>query len=405
MSEFTRLAGAAAAALLLAACQIAPRVAETPPPAAPKAVTEASFERLPWTALPATADADWLALWPAFERGCAALARQPAWAGVCTEVRALPPGATPATGAQARAWFAQRFEPWRVRALTRTEGQPDTLSDTGLATGYFEPELRGSRTRSARYATPLHRTPDDLLVVELDSVYPQLSGMRLRGRLEGNKVRPYPARGEIARGALPESAVLLWVDDPLDAFFLQVQGSGRVVLEDGGTVRVGYAEQNGRPYAAIGRWLVAQGELKLEEVSMQSIQDWARRHPHRINELLDQNPSYVFFRELPLGDAAAGPVGALGVALTPGRSVAIDPRQLPLGAPVLIATTQTLDGKALTRPWMAQDTGGAIRGPLRFDLFWGFGPEAAALAGKQRAEASAWVLVPRGAEPAALLKR
>lgn len=405
MSEFTRLAGAAGAALLLAACQFAARVPETPPPAPPKAVTAASFERLTWSALPASADDDWLALWPAFVRGCAALVRQPTWAGVCAQARTTPPEAVPATGAQARAWFEQRFEPWRVSALTRTEGQPDTVRDTGLATGYFEPELRGSRMRSARYATPLHRTPDDLLLIELDTVYPQLAGMRLRGRLEGNKVLPYPSRSDIVRGALPESAVLLWVDDPLDAFFLQVQGSGRVVLDDGSTVRVGYAEQNGRPYQAIGRWLVAQGELKLDEVSMQSIQDWARRHPQRANELLDQNPSYVFFRELPLGDPAAGPVGALGVPLTPGRSVAIDPRQLPQGAPLLIATTQTLDGRALVRPWMAQDTGGAIRGPLRFDLFWGFGPEAAALAGKQRAEASAWLLMPRGADPAALLKR
>lgn len=401
MSEFTRLAGAAAVAWLLAACQFAPRVPETPPPAPPKTVTEASFERLAWPALPTTANEDWLALWPAFVRGCAALARQPAWAGVCGDTRA----AAPATAAQARAWFEQRFEPWRVRALTRTEGQPDALRDAGLSTGYFEPELRGSRTRSARHATPLHRTPDDLLLIELDSVYPELAGMRLRGKLEGKTVRPYPARGDITRGALPESAVLLWVDDPVDAFFLQVQGSGRVLLDDGSTVRVGYAEQNGRPYQAIGRWLVAEGEMKLEDVSMQGIQDWARRHPRRVHELLDQNPSYVFFRELTLGDPAAGPVGALGVPLTPGRSVAIDPRQLPLGAPVLIATTQTLDGRALVRPWMAQDTGGAIRGPLRFDLFWGFGPEAAALAGKQRAEASAWLLVPRGVEPASLLKR
>ena len=191
----------------------------------------------------------------------------------------------------------------------------------------------------------------------------------------------------------------------MDAFFLQVQGSGRVRFEDGSTVRLGYGDQNGHPYRSIGRWLVDQGEMTLDDASMTGIKAWIGRNNSRAKELLDQNPSFVFFRELPLGDPAAGPIGALGVPLTPGASLAADPRHIPLGAPLVISTVDPGSGTALVRPMLAQDTGGAIRGPLRFDFFWGFGAEAGQLAGRQKADASAWLLVPKGAPPDSLLKR
>jgi membrane-bound lytic murein transglycosylase A len=188
-----------------------------------------------------------------------------------------------------------------------------------------------------------------------------------------------------------------------------VQGSGRVQFDDGSMIRVGYGDQNGHPYRSIGRWLVDQGELTLDQASMQGIKSWLARNPGRARELLDQNPSYVFFRELPLGDPAAGPVGALGVPLTAGRSLAVDARHIPLGAPVVVATADPRQAgptaQPLVRPMVAQDTGGAIRGPLRFDFFWGFGAEAGQVAGTQKYDASAWLLVPRGSTPEALLRR
>jgi membrane-bound lytic murein transglycosylase A len=247
--------------------------------------------------------------------------------------------------------------------------------------------------------------PDDLVVVDLASVYPELTGLRLRGKLEGGKIVPYPSRGEITATNALRGNELLWVDDPIDAFFLQVQGSGRIQLDDGGVTRIGYGETNGHPYRSIGRWLVDQGELTIDQASMQGIKGWAARHPQRLNQLLDQNPSFVFFRELPLGDPALGPKGALGVPLTPGSSLAVDPRFIPLGAPVVLSSTDPATGKGFARPMVAQDTGTAIRGPLRFDYFWGFGAQAGEKAGKQKHDGSAWVFTPKGVAPEALVKR
>jgi membrane-bound lytic murein transglycosylase A len=215
-------------------------------------------------------------------------------------------------------------------------------------------------------------------------------------------VVPYYPRAEIERG-LPALAgkALLWVDDPVDLFFLQIQGSGRVRLATGELVRVGYADQNGQPYKSIGRYLVEQGELKLEDASMQGIKAWGAAHPAKLGALLDQNPSYVFFRELPSsaatgnGSDADGPVGALGVALTPERSIAVDPRYIPLGAPVFLATTWPGSTQALARLVLAQDRGGAIHGAVRADYFWGFGDAAGAHAGRMRQSARMWVLLPR----------
>ena len=188
---------------------------------------------------------------------------------------------------------------------------------------------------------------------------------------------------------------LLWVNDPIEAFFLEVQGSGRVELDSGETIRVNYADQNGHPYQSIGRWLIDHGEIKADQASMQGIKAWARANPARLKELLGQNPSYVFFREQAVGDPALGPLGAQGVALTPERSIAIDPAFIPLGAPVFMATTFPNSDQPLERLVVAQDTGGAIRGPVRADYFWGFGADAGALAGRMRQSLKMWVLLPK----------
>jgi len=311
-----------------------------------------------------------------------------------------------------------QFSAYRVLTETREatgasgEARQLDITDRGRLTGYYEPELNGSRLRSDAFAIPLYRVPDDLLTIDLGSVYPELAGKRVRGRLtesaNGKRVVPYWSRADIDGATRLRGQELLWVDDPVEAFFLQIQGSGRVRLagaaDSAAVVRVGYADTNGQPYRSIGTWLIERGELTLENASMQGIKAWVRANPQRLRELLDQNPSYVFFRELPLGDPAAGPVGALNVPLTTGVSVAADPQFTPLGAPLILRSTHPLDATPLTRLVLAQDTGGAIRGPLRFDFFWGTGKAAGDIAGRQRHDVSAWLLVPKGVRPEDLLR-
>ena len=362
------------------ACPVCPAVK----PASPKAKT---LEAVSWSDLPGWIGDDLRAAWPAFLRGCTRLEAQAAWRETCALAERLP------ATASVREFFESKFLPYRV---ADADGSVE-----GLATGYYEPLLRGSRIEEGAYRYPLYAAPDDLLTVDLTSIDPQLKHLRLRGRLEGRRVVPYYPRAEIERG-LPALAgkALLWVDDPVDLFFLQIQGSGRVRLPSGEAVRVGYADQNGQPYKSIGRYLVERGELKLEDASMQGIKAWGAAHPEKLDALLDQNPSYVFFRELPSaaignGSDADGPVGALGVTLTPERSIAVDPRFIPLGAPVFLATTWPGSTQALARLVLAQDRGGAIHGAVRADYFWGFGDAAGAQAGRMRQSARMWVLLPR----------
>ncbi len=359
-------------------CPVCPAFAPTKPPAKP--LQEARWEDVKGWGADNLVEAR-----GALIESCTVLARQPLWSAACEEAHALP-----AENAALRAFFEARFRPWRVV-------NPDASTE-GLVTGYYEPLLRGSRERSKSFSHAIYGVPDDLLVVDLGELYPELKNFRLRGRLDGRKVVPYWSRAELTPQA-PALAgkALLWVADPIELFFLQVQGSGRVELADGRRVRVGYADQNGHPYQSIGRWLVEQGELKLEQASMQGIQAWARANPKRLNELLNTNPSFVFFRELP--DSGGGPIGALGVPLTPGRSIAVDPRAVPLGAPVFLATTLPLSEQPLQRLVMAQDTGGAIKGAVRADFFWGFGAEAGARAGRMRQRGEMWVLLPNALIP------
>ena len=340
-----------------------------------------------WQAVTGWLQDDPAQAWPALRASCATLSRQATWKPVCDRAGQLGP--TPSTTA-ARQFFEANFTPWQ---LTNADG-----STQGLVTGYYEPLIRGSRTRSARSTWPIHGVPKDMLTIEQGDVYQELKSLRLRGRLVGNKVLPYWNRAQFGeRAEQAQAPVLLWADDPIELFFLQVQGSGRVQLPDGRTVRIGYADQNGHPYQSIGRWLVAQGELPLEKASMDGIKAWAEANPERLHELLNANPSYVFFRELPA--SSGGPVGALGVPLSAGRSIAIDPRFVPLGAPVFLSTTHPLSATPLQRLVLAQDTGGAIKGVVRADFFWGFGADAGREAGRMRQQGSMWVLLPNGVNP------
>ncbi len=228
----------------------------------------------------------------------------------------------------------------------------------------------------------------------------------MRGRVEGKRVVPYWPRADIERGKAPLAGkALAYVAQPIDAFFLQIQGSGRIRLADGTAMRVGYADQNGHPFRSIARVLIERGELTLDRASKQSIEAWGRANPDKLPALLDENPSFVFFREVAppapgsLDAQIDGPIGALGVPLLARRTIAVDPRLIPLGAPVFLATTMPLSTQPLHRLTLAQDTGGAIRGAVRADFFWGFGDEAGREAGRMRQEGRMWLLWPKDAPP------
>ena len=374
------------------ACPPCPAIQPCPAPAVPSVAQPSAKPRqaAQWQDLPGWAEDDYLpAAWSAFAQSCKALASRPQWPlwrAVCEEARRLPPQDA---GLQ-RQFFESRFMPWR---LTNPDG-----TTQGMITGYYEPLLRGSRQRTANFAQPVLGVPRDLLSIDLSDVLPDLKNRRLRGRLQGNKIVPYYSRAEIVGNEKAFSdRVLLWVDDAVELFFLQIQGSGRVRLPDGSLVRLNYADQNGHPYRSVGRVLIDRGELKADQASMQGIQAWARANPAKLDELLNSNPSYVFFRETKsAGGDELGPPGALGVPLTAGRSIAVDPAQVPLGAPVFLATTRPNSTEPLQRLMLAQDTGGAIRGVVRADFFWGFGAEAGAEAGRMRQQGQMWVILPLG---------
>ncbi len=391
--------GAGAAALpTCPACPVCPAPAAAPqcPPAVTAAPAAKPMQAARWSDLPGWEDDDLVGALPALLQSCRAFASRPQWPlwrGACEGAKELAanPSIDPAT---LRRFFESRFEPY---LLTNPDG-----STNGLVTGYYEPLLRGSRTRSATFSQPVLGVPPDLLTIDLAAVAPDVKNLRLRGRLQGNRVVPYYSRAEIVGDAGQardySREVLLWVDDAVELFFLQIQGSGRVRLPDGSVVRLGYADQNGHPYQSVGRVLIDRGELKPEQASMQGIQAWARAHPERLNEVLNANPSYVFFREV-AAPANEGPQGALGVPLTAERSIAVDARYVPLGAPIFLATTRPQSSVDLRRVVFAQDTGGAIRGVVRADFFWGFGADAGALAGRMKQQGRMWALLPPGVAP------
>lgn len=385
--------------VLLAAC--AP---EKPPPSSePKLVLEpARFQDLPGWSEDQLAEA-----LPALVKSCDRLTRQSAdravgpdglagtvadWQAPCAAAAALPDG----DDAAARAFFTDGFTPFAVR---RSDAEGET--DQGLFTGYYEPELVGARAPDGAFATPLYRRPADLVTVDLGEFRADWKGETIVGRVAHGKLRRYPDRAEIDAGALDgQDAELLWVADPVDAFFLQIQGSGRVRLVDGGLMRVGFAASNGHPFHGIARDLIDSGVLPKDDASMQAVRDWLRANPDQAAALMQKNPRYIFFREIEGADALAeGPVGAQGATLTPMRSLAVDAKFLPLGAPLWLDTTWpagTADaGRPLRRLMIAQDTGGAIKGPIRGDFFWGTGEAALARAGGMKQKGRYYLLLPK----------
>jgi membrane-bound lytic murein transglycosylase A len=397
--------------VLLAACSVTPPVPEAPPsppvvqpppvppvPPIPPPPPDLRLQAQPWSQLPGWKADKPAEAWSALLASCSSNRLGADWQGACTRARALRKPDDRAV----RKFLEAELAPWRILFLPSGASGPQ--NETGLVTGYYEPVLRGARQRGGEFQTPLYGVPDDLVTVDLGDLFPALKGERVRGQLKGRRVVPYPDRAQLADGTLLAGKELVWVDDPIDAFFLQVQGSGRIRLPDGTTVRLAFADVNGQPYRSIGRYLIDKGEMTLDQASAQGLKNWIRKNPDRKDELLNQNPSVVFFREEKIIDPALGPRGALNVPLTAGRSIAIDPRWLPLGAPIYLATSQPgSDGRpgspALNRLVVAQDTGGAIRGGIRADLFFGPGTDAGNKAGRMRAPGQMWLLWPKGVVP------
>jgi membrane-bound lytic murein transglycosylase A len=372
---------ALAALLLLAGC--------AHPPGA-----ELRLHRAEFSDLPGWAESDPGLALSAFLRSCARIAAKPDDAGIgpggkfgrasdwkpaCAEADAVSPDA-------ARGFFEHNFTPY---ALSDEWGARE-----GLFTGYYVPDFSGALERDETHRVPLYPTPSDLVTADLGAFRQELAGEKIIGRVQGASFVPYADRAEIESEGLEGKAVpVAYLADPVDAFFLQIQGSGRVTLPDGQAVMIGYEGANGRAYRAIGRDLIQRGEIPAEQMSMQAIRAWLEAHPDQAAEVMNLNPSYVFFRRLPGTDA----LGAEGTALTPEASLAVDRRLLPYGAPVFLDLSAPEAGIESRRFLLvAQDTGGAIRGPVRGDVFWGYGDGPGEIAGRMRGRGEAWILLPPG---------
>jgi membrane-bound lytic murein transglycosylase A len=278
---------------------------------------------------------------------------------------------------EARAFFADYFELAQVG-----DGK-------AFATGYYEPEIAGSRTRSKGYEVPIYKRPPELAEIDLGQFSDSLKGKKIRGRVEGKTFIPYADRTAIETGALEGRGLeIAWAADAIDFFVLQIQGSGKLRLPDGSVMQIGYDSQNGRDYTGIGKLMKDRGLLGPGQSSMQGIEGWLRANPQEGQAIMRENKSWVFFKEI----IGAGPLGALGLPVTGKASVATDPMFVPLGAPVLLS----MDRADASGIWVAQDTGGAIKGSNRFDTFWGAGEDARATAGGMSARGTAFVFLPKG---------
>lgn len=362
----------------LAACQTT-----TAPvtPAPPSAIPSASLSPAQFSDLPGWQQDDLSGFSESFARTCGRLANakpkwggKAAWTNACAAIKNAAP-------AQLRATIERYLQPYAV--TDANSGQSE-----GLFTGYYEPLLQGSRIQGGPYQTPLYALPNNLVTADLGLFRDSLKGQTLIGKVVDKKFVPYGSRADIT-GAPIDANVLAWVSDPIDAFFLEIQGSGYIQLTDGSLLHVGYAGKNGEAYTPIGRMLREQGDLP-SGAGMAEIKDWLRQHPEKAREIMNSNQSYVFFRQIPGQD---GPIGGAGVPLTPQRSLAVDTRVLPYGIPVFVSAKQI--HLNYQRLMVAQDTGGAIKGAIRGDIFWGHGADAEQSSGGMQANGRYWVLLPK----------
>lgn len=367
-----------------------------PPPSRPLTLVPLSFNDIRgWP------ETDPRAALAAFQRSCSVIMRfQPArpmggagyagraadWRNACEATRQAGQGTD-----GARKWFEAWFSPFAVKSGNVREA---------LFTGYFEAEIQVSRERHGSYTVPIYGLPEDLVTAELGDFRSDLAGTRISGRVENRRLVPFPSRSEIEIRGLNEAPILLYANNPVSLFFMQIQGSGRGQLEDGTMLRLAYAAQNGRTYTPIGRTLIRRGALDREHVSMHAIKAWLESHPGAASQVMESDDSYVFFRELPIGDSRLGSPGTEGVPLTPEASIAIDPGVHALGVPMFVDSAGSADNSdhlptAFTRLCIAQDTGGAIKGNLRGDIFWGFGARAETIAGGMKSSGLLYILLPK----------
>lgn len=327
----------------------------------------ATFSAVAWQQIPGWQEDDLSAAWPAWLESCKAMVKRSntrSWSGVCDRAQTVSSSNTQAV----RRYFEDTFQAYAIRSNS-------TGSETGLVTGYYEPIMNGSRVRTSRYAVPLYGYP---------------------AAWKRNKPNPGPTRAELMDSNLLRGSELVWVEDPVAAAFMQIQGSGKIKLDDGTVLRFGFAGTNEQPFKSFAQWLLNKGEITRSQATMQGIQNWTKRNPKRIEEMLNANSRFVFFKELPSNVSPdLGPIGALGVPLAAERSIAVDLKAMPLGAPVFIATTRPLSKQALRRLVMAQDTGTAIVGGVRADYYWGTGDAAGELAGRMKQDGQMWLLLPK----------
>ncbi len=405
--RFGRAPWALATLVALAAC-VPPLQPVTPPPSPPAAEHTLRLVPVPFAEVPGWQDDRQGEALAAFLLNCRVIGQMPAeqplggqgeaqarggavaqWRPACEAARAVPVG----NDIAARQFFEANFQ---ANAVTDTGSKAADDHADGLFTGYFEPEVPGARSPEGKYKYPLLARPPDLIQVDLGDFVDDLKGRAVVGRVQETRLVPYYDRAQIEAGVLARKRLeFLWLLDPVDVYFLQLQGSGRVDLPNGKVVRVSYAGQNGRRSVLIGKVLADRGEMPLDQVSLQSIRAWLAAHPRQAADVLNQNPSYVFFREIDDLRPDQGPPGAIGAPLTPGRSVAVDRAYVPLGAPVFVATTDPITGAPWRRLTIAQDVGGAIRGPVRADIFFGWGHEAEDWAGRMRNHGTEYLLLPK----------
>ena len=323
-----------------------------------------------FTQLPNFGEEDFDGVLALFKKNCQTKKACEIYGNLCDEAESV---------SDAKAFIVNNFRPYRIQNASE--------KNEGLLTGYYEAQIHASYQKSERYRYPIYNTPKDLVVVDLAKIYPELKQYRLRGRIQGNKLVPYYTREEASNNDL-NASVLCYCDSAIDKFFLEVQGSGIAKLDDNNSIYIGYDNQNGQKYRSIGKYLVAHKELTLDEVSLQSIKKWLLEHPDRADEVLNYNNSMIFFSK-----REQGATGALGVELKPMRSIAVDKRYISLGS--MLYLHADLNNTKINKIVFAQDTGGAIKGSVRADLFVGSGDEALQLAGHLKAPLKLWLIVPK----------
>lgn len=372
---FKLVSSLAALTIFVTACSTTPEYSKKSAKEAPSSNTYNSrvAELIPvaWSDLPGWQEDDLTAAWPAWKRSCEGLSkRNPSglnWKTACAAAANVNINSSDAI----RLYFQSYMKVMEIRHQSGASAG----SVHGLVTGYYEPYLNGSRKKGGAYQTPIHRYPD---------------------AWRDKKPSALPTRAELLSGNQLKGQEIVWVDDPVAAAFLHVQGSGRIRMDDGKVIRIGFAGTNDQPFKSFAQWLLDRKEVTRATATMQGIQAWAEKNPKRVQEMLNANPRYVFFRELPASyDASVGPIGSLGVPLTAERSIAIDTKALPLGAPIFLDTTYPLSKKPIQRLMMAQDTGSAIIGAVRADFYWGTGDEAGSYAGRMKQQGRMWVFLPK----------